>query len=121
MVTKSHGAGVAQGMRRSLEATKVYACKACNAPGVWKMPRNQQERDHLQKWPGVLIDEDTPEKPDGKPVGETCPNCGASRDGLFEDLGEIWYTWVIGGPLWWRITHRFKTWWKYLRKKIFRH
>jgi hypothetical protein len=63
------------------------ACTNCGAPGVWSMERRIQEG-----WPGCYVDPTDPRAwLDDKSVGDTCPNCGASRGpGLLERLGEIW-------------------------------
>lgn len=75
--------------RQSLEAVKVKACRSCKAPGVWRAPKNTVEQTHYRQWPGCVVP--AGDKRDGTYVGETCPNCGASRAGLIEMLGEIWH------------------------------
>lgn len=87
--TPSVGAAVAVHGRKSLEAVRVCACRSCQAPGVWRAPKNVEEIKHYAKWPGCLVE--LGDLRDGTPVGETCPNCGASRAGLLQKLGEIWH------------------------------
>lgn len=54
--------GTRHGLKRSLEATVIRACRKCNAPGV----------DDNNKY-----------------VGETCPICGSDRPPV-ESQGVIW-------------------------------
>lgn len=83
--------GVSLGHRKSLEAVTIRACTKCGAPGCWRVPKNPQEHEHYSKWPEIVAVMNDPEKPDGQPVGDTCPCCGTSRRGLVKDLGEIWH------------------------------
>jgi hypothetical protein len=80
--------------RKSLEAIKIFACKNCEAPGIYKNdPRT------AQNWPGCF----DPSR-NNQPVGATCPNCGKSR-GSDQNLGEL----TASMPRWiWHIITGFK-------------
>ncbi len=77
--------------RQSLEAVKIKQCRHCLAPGCWRAPKNVEEIKHYAKWPGILVEPGDPDRVDGQPVGDHCPNCGGDRLGLLEHLGEIWH------------------------------
>ena len=69
--------------RQSLIANVVRACGKCGAPGVFHAVEgvNPGCYDPLRV---------------NHPVGDTCPNCGASRVAV-ESHGEIWFReWRVG-------------------------
>ena len=65
--------------RKSLEATLIYACLHCGAPGVYK----SDERTRLN-WPGCWREEANGQTP----VGKVCPNCKKWRAND-NQLGEL--------------------------------
>lgn len=72
---------------QTLHATVLRACASCGAPGVY--------HDIPDVNPGCF---DPLRK--GLPVGDDCPNCGASRVDARQELGEIWRRYKF--PAWLR-------------------
>lgn len=81
-------AGTSTGQARSLKATKILACRTCQAPGVYVASVTEAEAQHYSRWPAVVVAHADPLR--GTPVGDTCPCCGADRRGLLQKLGIIW-------------------------------
>lgn len=81
-VPHRHDTNVTFGItRKSLEGTLIYACRSCGAPGVFSNDQRVKEF-----WPGCY-DAALPASVK-RPVGENCPNCGASRIAN-KELGEL--------------------------------
>jgi hypothetical protein len=106
MTEKEQGSNLTLGLTRSsLEGRRVFACKQCLAPGVYK--KDIVIRDGFESidartkggWPKLY----DPMR-DGQPVGDICPQCGAKRpsdDSQRELAGSF--------PLWvWNIALGFK-------------
>ena len=83
--------------RKSLEATLVYACPHCGAPGVYK-----SDEYHKEFYPGCW--DPKIEQGASRPVGDTCPNCkGKRKPNLYKgELSGSMPKWV------WQIILAFK-------------
>lgn len=74
---------------QGLHATVHCACPHCQAPGVYTYDESIRVG-----WPGCYVD--PVDDRVGQPVGDTCPNCEASRKPTsdrwspIKSLGEIW-------------------------------
>lgn len=69
---------------QGLEATVHYACRYCQAPGVWS-----DKPEVKAGWKGCYVEPG--DELVGQSVGPMCPNCSADRaPGLLNRLGEIW-------------------------------
>ena len=95
MSAKDHEVNLTLGVsRKSLEAIRIYACRWCGAPGLYK-----DDEHNKTYWPGCY----SPEKA-GQMVGDVCPNCGSSRIADL-NLGEL----TASMPKWtWNIVLGFK-------------
>lgn len=70
--------------KQGLTATVHRACAKCTAPGVYTNTEYVKTN-----WAACWVP--VGDEQDGQPVGDRCPNCGASRaPGLISQLGEIW-------------------------------
>lgn len=71
-------------------AVVTRACRKCNAPGVWQSfavkGKNSAQISDMEKmyqgWPKVFLPLESPLV--GRSVGDKCPCCGESREGLVE-------------------------------------
>lgn len=72
--------------KQSLIVSVIHACTKCGAPGFW------------HDTPGVNVGCYAPEKVThlgSDPVGDVCPQCGASRE-VIDRRGEVWSrTWRV--------------------------
>jgi len=91
--------------RKSLEGVVIHACPNCQAPGVYKADQRT-----LDNWPGCWNPVQC-----NQPVGDTCPNCGATRK-RDKNLGEL----TSSMPRWvWNLVLAFK--WCLIKAKGVKH